>query len=141
MVPSWKRARRAKVAELLEALVFDREGLPPPLPPGEGRGEEDRKREPVRCSGWTLTVCVLPVILDAVTSPELRSALLEHRTASQEQARRLERIAEGMGKKATGPDCLWAGGILGDAKRDTGSMQPGPLLDAALIGAIRKLGR
>lgn len=44
-----------------------------------------------------------------------------------------------MGEKAEGPDSLWASGILGDAKRDTESVEPDPLLDAALIGAVCKL--
>jgi ferritin-like metal-binding protein YciE len=90
-------------------------------------------------SNEVLTVGTLPVLLDHVTSPELRSALVEHRTASEEQVRRLQRIAEEMGEKAKGPDSLWASGILGDAKRDTEGVEPGPLLDAALIGAVRKL--
>lgn len=90
-------------------------------------------------SNETLTAGVLPVLLDFVTSPDLRAALVEHRAASGEQARRLQRIAEAMGEKAEGPDSLWASGILGDAKRDTESVGPGPLLDAALIGAVRKL--
>ena len=90
-------------------------------------------------SNEALTVDVLPVLLDFVTSPDLRAALVEHRAAGKEQARRLQRIAEGMGEKAEGPDSLWASGILGDAKRDTESVEPGPLLDAALTGAVRKL--
>ena len=38
-----------------------------------------------------------------------------------------------------GPECLWAEAILEDAKRDTEMVKPGPLLDIALIGAVRKL--
>ena len=79
------------------------------------------------------------MLLDHVTSPEPRAALVEHRTANGEQARRLQRIAEGMVEKAEGPDSLRATGILGDAKRDTESVAPDPLLDAALTGAVRKL--
>ena len=90
-------------------------------------------------SNEVLTVGVLPVLLDHVTSPDLRSALVAHRVASEEQARRLQRIAEAMNEKAAGPDSLWASGIPGDAKRDTESVEPGPLLDAVLIGAVRKL--
>ena len=71
--------------------------------------------------------------------PDGRAALVEHRTVSEEQARRLQRIAEGMGEKAEGPESLWVFGILGGAKRDTESVAPGPLLDAAPIGAVRKL--
>lgn len=86
-----------------------------------------------------LTIDKLPGILKAATSPELRDALVTHIAASQGQAHRLERIAEQLGEKAKGLKCLWADGILEDAKRDTKSVAAGPLLDTALIGAIRKL--
>lgn len=42
------------------------------------------------------------------------------------------------GKAAGGPPNLWMTGILDDADRDARSTAPGPLLDTALIGAIRK---
>ncbi len=85
------------------------------------------------------TVAGLPAIIAAVASPALRDALTDHRTASEEQARRLTRIAEALGTEAKGPTCLWAEGILHDARRDTQSVATGPLLDIALIGAVRKL--
>lgn len=44
----------------------------------------------------------------------------------------------GTGMLAPGPANLWMSGILDDAERDTRSIEPGPLLDTALIGAIRK---
>ena len=37
-----------------------------------------------------------------------------------------------------GPENLWMAGIIDDAERDTRSIVRGPLLDTALIGAIRK---
>lgn len=37
-----------------------------------------------------------------------------------------------------GPDNIWMTGILDDAERDTRSVEAGPLLDIALIGAVRK---
>ena len=85
------------------------------------------------------TVEIYPLVIEAASSPGLRAALQEHREQSREQARRLERVAEALSTSAEGPACLWAGGILGDAKRDTETVTPGPLLDVALIGAIRKL--
>lgn len=80
-----------------------------------------------------------PPLVDAATAPELKAALEAHRAQSEEQALRLATIAKLLGESAKGPDCLWAKGILDDAKRDTKSVEPGPLLDAALIGALRKL--
>lgn len=90
-------------------------------------------------AGEMLTVDRLPPIIGAVGSPELRAALADHRAASREQARRLRDVARGMGEQVEGPECLWAKGVLDDARRDTRSVAPGPLLDIALIGAIRKL--
>lgn len=43
-----------------------------------------------------------------------------------------------LGMETTGPDNLWMQGIIADAQRDTGSISAGPLLDIALIGAVRK---
>lgn len=37
-----------------------------------------------------------------------------------------------------GPENLWMAGIMDDAERDTKSIVKGPLLDTALIGAVRK---
>ncbi len=87
----------------------------------------------------TRTIKLLPAIMDGVTAPELKAALQEHQKQSQKQAQRLERIAGTLGEEANGPKCIWAGGILEDAQRDIRSVAPGPLLDAALAGAVRKL--
>ena len=37
-----------------------------------------------------------------------------------------------------GPENLWMAGIMDDAERDTQTIAQGPLLDTALIGAVRK---
>jgi hypothetical protein len=42
------------------------------------------------------------------------------------------------GGKHSGPDNLWMAGILDDAERDTRTIAPGPLLDLAIVGAVRK---
>jgi hypothetical protein len=41
-------------------------------------------------------------------------------------------------KDLQGPENLWMAGIMDDAVRDTESVEPGPLLDTAIVGAIRK---
>ncbi len=87
----------------------------------------------------TQTMKLLPAIMDGATASELKAALREHQELSQKQAQRLERIAGTLGENASGPKCIWAGGILEDAQRDIKSVTPGPLLDAALAGAVRKL--
>ena len=42
------------------------------------------------------------------------------------------------GGKHSGPDNLWMAGILDDADRDTQMIDHGPLLDLAIVGAVRK---
>jgi ferritin-like metal-binding protein YciE len=42
------------------------------------------------------------------------------------------------GRHAGGDDNLWMAGICKDMRRDTRSIERGPLLDAAMIGAVRK---
>ena len=42
------------------------------------------------------------------------------------------------GVDVSGPKNLWMAGILDDAERDGKQTEPGPLLDIALVGAIRK---
>ena len=39
---------------------------------------------------------------------------------------------------SSGPANIWMTGVLDDGERDTRSIEPGPLLDTALIGAVRK---
>ena len=80
-------------------------------------------------------------LMKAVTAPDLRAALEAHRAETRDQARRLEAVAGLVGGSPRGPASLWAGGILDDADRDTQTVAAGPLLDAALIGAVRKLER
>jgi hypothetical protein len=43
-----------------------------------------------------------------------------------------------MGFDLAGDPNLWMAGIIDDAERDTRSIEPGALLDTALIGAVRK---
>jgi len=42
------------------------------------------------------------------------------------------------GRHAGGPPNLWMAGILDDSERDVRSTAAGPLLDTAMIGAVRK---
>lgn len=45
---------------------------------------------------------------------------------------------EGTDISLDGPENIWMAGVMDDAERDTRSIVEGPLLDTALIGAIRK---
>lgn len=77
----------------------------------------------------------LPDVASAVTDRATRSAFddLVWRANREEEA-----LAAMLADPAGEPN-LWAGGILDDACRDKASTAPGPVLDVALIGAVRKL--
>ena len=45
---------------------------------------------------------------------------------------------EGTEISLDGPENIWMAGVMDDAERDTRSIVQGPLLDTALIGAVRK---
>lgn len=76
----------------------------------------------------------LPALADAARDPELRALLTAEVDRVAAQAERLAEAGGDMG----GPENLWIAGILDDAERDARSHQPGPLLDIALLGAVRK---
>lgn len=85
-------------------------------------------------AGKQLLVRHVPSLKKHVTEPVLRGLVAEIATTADAQATRLRAtgLAEG------GPTNLWMTGILDDAARDTRTTAPGPLLDLALIGALRK---
>ncbi len=75
----------------------------------------------------------------SASAPELRDALHRHERETREQFERLERIARDLRVEPSGPENLWMTGMLHDARRDTETVEPGSLLDVALIGAWRKI--
>ena len=68
--------------------------------------------------------------------------------AGPELAKLIERLAETYAAEIRqfeetdisleGPENIWMAGVMDDAERDTRSIVRGPLLDTALIGAVRK---
>jgi ferritin-like metal-binding protein YciE len=94
-----------------------------------------------------LTVCIqdlhaaevmlsdtLPTIVKQANAPRL-AALLQLAT---EQAEKAATELAATGRHSGGSRNLWMAGIADDSRRDTKSIEKGPLLDAAIIGAIRK---
>ena len=73
-------------------------------------------------------------IAQSARDPVLRDLLLAEIVRVGTQAARLAEAGGDM----EGPANLWIAGILDDAERDAGSHEPGPLLDVALVGAVRK---
>jgi ferritin-like metal-binding protein YciE len=77
--------------------------------------------------------------LQGAAGRDLAEALRQHRTETQGQLHRLERIAAELRVEPSGPENLWMAGMLADAERDAATVTPGPLLDTALVGAWRKV--
>ena len=76
----------------------------------------------------------LPAIAAHVRDGELSAILAEEVPRAAAHANRLADTGVNM----AGPKNLWMGGILDDADRDARSHDAGPLLDIALVGAVRK---
>lgn len=76
----------------------------------------------------------LPTLARQASDPALATLLYDEAERAQRQAARLAAAGGDM----QGSKNLWMQGILDDAERDTRQTEPGPLLDIALIGAVRK---
>lgn len=76
----------------------------------------------------------LPDLRDAVRDPALKDELARLVAAARARAERLRAT----GRAEGGDPNLWMAGVLDDGERDTRSTAAGPLLDVALIGAVRK---
>lgn len=75
----------------------------------------------------------LPALATAARDSALRERIAAEAASAARQADRLAASID-----VAGPDNLWMAGILDDADRDARSHQPGPILDVALTGAVRK---
>ncbi|TKD51552.1 DUF892 family protein [Sphingomonas baiyangensis] len=84
-------------------------------------------------SGKTTQALRLPGLAAKCSDRTLVAVVTTEAARVAVQARRIaERV------KMASPRNLWIAGILDDAERDTRQILSGPLLDIALIGAIRK---
>ena len=62
----------------------------------------------------------------------------DYRSASVARVEALASIAGDLDEPAQGAPNIWMTGVLDDAARDARTTKPGPLLDIALVGALRK---
>ena len=76
----------------------------------------------------------LPAVAAQAKDEILRTALDRVVAHAQAHADKLEESGRAKG----GPENIWMRGILDDAERDTQTIAAGPLLDTAMIGAVRK---
>ena len=84
-------------------------------------------------------IAALPKMADAARHPELRQAFETHLRESQEQARRLERICEGLGESPKGETCDGMKGLLKEGEKTMKQRADSDVLDAALIADAQRV--
>jgi ferritin-like metal-binding protein YciE len=81
----------------------------------------------------------LPKMTKAASSEELKSAFREHLEQTKGQVQRLERIFEGLGKKATGKTCRAMEGLVLEGEELIEEKPDPVVLDAGLISAAQRV--
>jgi ferritin-like metal-binding protein YciE len=83
-------------------------------------------------AGW------LPSVRDNIADRALAAIVEEDHARSERQRSELGAILGALGEMPGGPPNIWLRAILDDARNDIAKVAPGPLLDIALTGALRK---
>lgn len=81
----------------------------------------------------------IPLMAKNATSPELIDALNNHLTETEEQIKRLEKVFESIGKKATAKKCDAMEGLIEEGKGILEETEPGVVRDAGIIAAAQKI--
>jgi len=81
----------------------------------------------------------LPKMADRATHAELKQGFQMHERQTQEQVRRLERIADDMGVKITGETCDGMKGLLKEGEKMMRERGSDDVRDAALIAAAQRV--
>jgi ferritin-like metal-binding protein YciE len=80
----------------------------------------------------------LPKLAKAASSSTLKSAFEKHKTQTEEHVNRLEEVFKTIDKAARGKHCSGMEGLVSEGSDLIEEEEPGPALDAALIGAAQK---
>jgi ferritin-like metal-binding protein YciE len=75
----------------------------------------------------------LPKLAKKAGSPELKEAFETHRTETEGQIERLEKVFELMGKRAQGKPCAAMEGLIEESKEAMEEIEDKDVLDAALL--------
>jgi ferritin-like metal-binding protein YciE len=79
----------------------------------------------------------LPRMIKGASSPDLKAALQDHLSVTNEQLARLNQIFEKLGQKGTGKKCKGMEGILAEGKELFEEDMDPEVLDAAIISAAQ----
>jgi len=82
---------------------------------------------------------MLPKMVQAVESPDLRQVLQEHEQETEEQASRVERVFKLFNRKPANEECEGIQGILKEGKELLEKTGSGPVRDAMIIAAAQKV--
>ncbi len=81
----------------------------------------------------------LPKMEKNATNPELKTAIMDHLAATQEQITRLEEVFQLIGKKAVAKKCAAMQGLIEEGDGIIEDTEPGSVRDAGIIGAAQKV--
>ncbi len=82
---------------------------------------------------------VYPRLAKAISSEELKQALQTHLEETKGQVERLDRIFEILEKRSGGKTCEGMKGLIEEGSEMAEEVEPGPVRDAALIGAAQRM--
>jgi ferritin-like metal-binding protein YciE len=84
-------------------------------------------------------VTALRQMASAADAPELRAAFARHLEQTSQHQRRIEKALAEAGTAPNGEVCQGIQGLIAEGSEVIAATQPGPVLDAALIDAARKV--
>jgi ferritin-like metal-binding protein YciE len=84
-------------------------------------------------------LAALPELEETATSPRLKQAFHAHVEQTERQVERLEEVCEMLGIEPDGESCAAMEGLVEEADDLMEELEEGPVLDAALIGAVQKV--
>ncbi len=79
----------------------------------------------------------LPKMAKGAQSPELKAAFEKHREETEGHVERLQKVFEGMGKRAQGKTCEAIQGIIEEGEEILEEFKGSPALDAGLVAAAQ----
>ncbi|WP_429912190.1 ferritin-like domain-containing protein [Glycocaulis sp.] len=82
-------------------------------------------------------VNALPKMAEKVDNTDLKAAFETHKTETEEQVRRLEKVFEQLGKKAEGEECPAIEGIIDEAEELMDEIKDKDVLTAALLAGAQ----
>lgn len=84
-------------------------------------------------------IAALPLMASAATAPELREGFEAHLNETRTQLRRAEQALLSLDEKPSGETCEAMQGLIEEGQKLMKSVERGPVLDAALLDAGRKV--